>query len=179
MANFYVTHHKYPGNPQLFAVTLHKVAGKGVDEADPNFHPTFPDAEPTWKVLIYTTGKDSNGDEVGPIVAGVFGSEEKVNEFIDGQISALCSLIDWSQQGQFAAEVDTAAPVVVEQHPTPGQTDVLITSPIVIRVKDLLPGNGIDPNTVVMVVDGFTVNPTVTGNKYDYTFTFKPRPVFF
>ncbi len=179
MANFYVTHHKYPANPQLFAVSLHKVVGIGVDENNPNFKPTFRNAEPTWKVFIYTSGLDVNGESIGPLVAGVFGNESDVNSFIENKVSELCALIDWTQQGQYTPESDVSAPVIVEQFPARSQTGVPISSPIVIRVKDLLPGSGIDPSTVSMTVDGYTVNPNVMGNKYDYTFSFKPRPIFF
>ncbi len=178
MANLWITHHKYPSNPQLFAVSLHKVAGIGVDEANPNFKPNYRRAERTWKIFIYTSGLDVNGDPVQPIVAGVFGELEDVNALIQSKIAELCGRIDWSQQGTYSPEEDTDAPYVSEQYPTQGQIDVSITSPIVIRVKEPLPGTGIDLSTVVMTVDGYTVTPNVTGNKYDYTFTFSPRPIF-
>jgi hypothetical protein len=179
MANFYVTHHRYPSNPQLFAVSLHKVAGVGVDENNPNFKPTYRVAERTWKVFIYTSGLDANGDPVQPVVGGVFGDAEDVNEFVETKVAQLCATIDWSQQGAYTPQEDAGAPYVSEQYPAQGQIDVPISSPIVIRVKDIIPGVGIDPSTVVMTVDGFTVTPNVTGNKYDTTFTFKPRPIFF
>ena len=179
MANTWIINNKYPSNPQLFAVSLHKIAGIGVDENNPNFKPNYRNAEPTWKVFIYTSGKDADGEMVGPLVAGVFGSEDDVNDFINAKIAELCALIDWSQQGQYSPESDSAAPAVVEQYPLRGQTGVSISSPIVIRVQDLLPAVGIDPSTVVMTVDGFEVVPNVSGNKFDYTFTFKPRPIFF
>lgn len=177
MANTYVTHHKYPSNPQLFTVALHKVASlQGED--NPNFTPTFPSAEEYWKLFIYTSGKDASGDSVGPIVADVIGGKADVQAFVDQAFADLCVQIDWSQQGEFTPEVDSAAPVVVEQYPLPGQNSVSISSPIVLRVKDLLPGTGIDASTVSMTVDGLSVAPNVTGNKYDYTFSFSPRPIY-
>ncbi len=179
MANFWITNNRYPSNPQLFAVSLHKVAGVGVDENNPNFKPKFKLAERTWKIFIYTSGLDTDGDPVQPVVGGVFGSADDVNEFIELKVAELCARIDWSQQGTYSPESDTDAPYVSEQYPGQGQTDVSISSPIVIRVKDPMPGTGIDPSTVVMVVDGFAVTPDVSGNKYDMTFTFRPRPVFF
>jgi hypothetical protein len=179
MANFYVTNNKYPSNPQLFIVTLHKVAGIGVEENNPNFKPSYPHAERYWKVFIYTSGLDADGEPVGPLVRGVRGSEVDVNQFIEAEVAELCALIDWSQQGTYAPEEDAAAPVVVEQFPMPGQSSVPISSPIVIRVKDLVPGVGIDPSTVEMTVDGFSVTPGYAGNKFDFTFMFSPRPVYF
>lgn len=178
MANFYVTHHKYPSNPQLFTIALDKVRGFGVQENNPNFKPSYWLAEPTWKVFIYTSGLDTNGDAVGPLVADVFGSAETVNEFIEDKVAELCGLIDWSQQGEYSIQVDANGPIITEQYPNPFQTDVPISSPIVIRVQDPIPGNGIDPSSVVMKVDGYTVTPNGAGNKFDYTFTYKPRPVF-
>jgi hypothetical protein len=179
MANFYVTHHRYPSNPQLFAVSLHKVAGVGVDENNPNFKPTYRLAERTWKIFIYTSGLDTNGDPVQPVVGGIFGSADDVNQFVENKIAQLCSTIDWSQQGTYTPQGDAGAPYVSEQYPTQGQVAVPISSPVVIRVKDIIPGVGIDPSTVSMTIDGFEVEPTFTGNKYDMTFTFRPRPIFF
>lgn len=177
MANFYVTHHEFPTNPQFFTINLHKVASIG-GEPNPNFKPSYPSGERYWKLFIYTTGLDSSGESVGPVVAGLFGGDDTINEFVEETIADLCGLIDWSQQGQFTPEVDNAAPLVTEQFPQPGQTNVSISSPVVIRVQDPLPANGIDVSTVVMTIGGITINPNVTGNKYDSTFTFSPRPVY-
>lgn len=177
MANFYITHHKYPSNPQFFTVALHKVASLG-GEDNPNFRPSYPSAEEYWKLFIYTSGLDSSGDLVGPIVADVFGSDTEINEFAERKFAELCDLIDWSQQGEFSPEVDSAAPVVVEQFPRQGQTNVPISSPVVLRVKDLLPGVGIDASTASLSIGGITISPSFVGNKYDYTFSFSPRPIY-
>ncbi len=179
MANFWITNNKYPSNPQLFAVSLYKVVGVGVDENNPNYKPHFRRAEKTWKAFIYTSGLDTNGINVGPVVGGVFGTAQDINTFIENKIAALCDLIDWSQQGMYTPQSDRDAPAVYEQYPVNGQTNVPIASPIVIRIKDPMPGTGIDPSTVVMTVNGFTVVPHVSGNKFDQTFIFSPRPIFF
>lgn len=177
MANFYVSHHKFPGNPQFFTASIHKVMGFK-PEANPNFIPKYAIAEPYWKVFIYTTGLDSQGAAVGPIITDVVGIEDTVNELMETKLAELCGLIDWSQQGQFSPEVDSAAPVVVEQFPGANQVNVPINSPVVIRVQDLLPAVGIDASTVTMSIDGLSVTPSVTGNKYDSTFSFSPKPIF-
>lgn len=177
MANFYVTHHQFPSNPQLFTINLHKVAGIPVEE-NPNFNPSFGIAEEFWKIFIYTTGLDASGDSVGPVVLDVIGSEETVNSLVEKKLAELCDLIDWSQQGQYFPQEDNAAPRVVEQFPSVNQSSVPITSPVVLRVQDPLPGNGIDASTVVLKIDGHQVNPNVVGNKYDFVFSFSPRPVF-
>jgi len=177
MATVYVTHHKFPTNPQYFVINLHKAAGF-VPEDNPNFRPSFALGERFWKLFIYTSGLDSSGESVGPLVADVIGTETTVKEFVDARLAELCGLIDWSQQGQFSPEVDSAAPVVVEQFPRVSQTGVPITSPVVLRVQDIIPGNGVDASTVSLTIDGFDVSPSVAGNKYDYTFTFSPKPIF-
>jgi hypothetical protein len=178
MANFYVTNNKFPAVPQLFVVSLHKMVGPSAPELNPNFHPTYAVAEPTWKVLVYTSGYDSEGKTVSPIQADVLGSEETVNDFIEGAVAFLCAQIDWSQQGAYSPETDSRAPIVVEQFPEVGQTGVPISSTVALRVKDFLPAIGIDPSSVQMTVDGFAVTPVVTGNKFDYTFTYKPLAVY-
>ena len=178
MADFYVTHHKFPTNPQFFTVNIHKVAGIEPED-NPNFQPSYGRGEEYWKIFIYTTGINSSGDSVGPVIADVVGSYENVNEFVEGYLADLCAQIDWSQQGQFNPEADLNAPIIVEQFPLPSQVNVPITSPVVIRVKDQLPGTGIDPSTVTFIIDGHNVAPNVVGNKYDYTFSFRPKPIIY
>lgn len=177
MANYYVTNSKYPSNPQVFTIALHKVASiQGED--NPNFIPSFPQAERYWKLFIYTSGLDAQGESVGPIISDLTGSAQTVNEFVENTLADLCALIDWSQQGTVELEVDRNAPQITEQYPARNQTDVSISSPVVIRVTDPLPGVGVDPSTVSLKIDGFDVVPDVTGNKFDYTFSFSPRPIF-
>jgi hypothetical protein len=177
MANYYVTNSLYPSNPQVFTVKLHKIASiQGED--NPNFIPTFGQAERYWKLFIYTSGLDTEGGSVGPVIADLTGSTETVNGFVESTLADLCALIDWSQQGQVDPDIDRNAPLVLEQYPTKGQTDVNISSPAVIRVIDTLPGVGVDPSTVSMKIDGFDVVPEVSGNKFDYTFSFSPRPIY-
>jgi hypothetical protein len=177
MANYYVTNSQYPSNPQVFTIALHKVASiQGED--NPNFVPSFPQAERYWKLFIHTSGLDSEGNSVGPIVADLTGSADTVSEFIENALADLCALIDWSQQGQAELEIDRNAPIIKEHYPTKGQTGVSISSPVVIRVTDPLPGVGVDPSTVSLKIDGHDVTPTVVGNKFDYTFSFSPKPIF-
>jgi len=174
MANYYVTNSKYPSNPQVFTITLHKVASLGGEFG--GVHEPLGSAERYWKIFIYTSGLDTQGDQVGPIVADVTGGTETVDSFIEETMADLCSLIDWSQQGQVALEIDRNSPIITEQYPAVGQSNVNISSPVVVRVIDPLPGVGIDMSTVTMKIDGFDITPNVAGNKFDYTFSFSPKP---
>ncbi len=177
MANFYVTNNRYPSNPQLFTVNLSKIAKKG-GEDNPNFRPTYPSAERYWTLLIYTTGLDSNGDIVGPAAADVVGGLETVTEVIDAKVEELCSLIDWSQQGEFLPQPDAGAPTFVSRSPAPNETGVSINKAINITVEDMLPAVGMDVGSLSMKVNGIVINPKITGNKYNYTFSFTPRPIY-
>ena len=154
-----------------------KVADAEEPEANPNFTPSFGRGESYWKLFIHTTGLDSGGNAVGPIVLDVVGSYETVNELIEGKLSTLCALIDWTQQGQFSPEEDNSAPLITDQFPARNQENVPITSPVVIRIRDPLAGRGIDVNTISLKIDGFSVSPKVYGNKFDYTLTFSPKPI--
>jgi hypothetical protein len=176
LANFFVNNHRFPRNPQLFTINLSKYATVG-GEINPNFSPNYPSAEPYWKIAIFTSGKDSNGKEVGPVIADVLGSFESVNEFIEEKIRTLCQLIDWSSQGTYLPESDVTAPQVEEQTPFPGEENVAITSGIRIVLKDPLPGNGININTLSFKINGIPVSPKITGNKYGYTLQYNPRPL--
>lgn len=177
MANFVVTHHRFPRNPHIFTVNVTKIVKKG-GEVNPNFKPSYPSAEPYWELTIHTTGLGSGGDSVGPVIVDVIGSETTVNDLINSKIAELCSLIDWSEQGEFSEESDVSSPIIVSRIPSPGQTDVPIQSSVIIRVQDKLPANGIDAGTLSLKIDGIAVNPEIVGNKYDYTFVFKPRPIY-
>lgn len=177
MANFYVTHNKYPQNPQLFTVTVTKLRKKG-GEDNPNFKPSYPTAEPYWELLIHTSGKDASGDPVGPVVVSQIGSATDIQELIDTKVEELCSQIDWSQQGEYQALEDKNAPRIVSQSPSPGEQNVPIDSSIVLNIEDKIPADGIDISTLTFKVDGHIVNPTVIGNKYNYTIVYRPRPVY-
>jgi len=177
MANFYVTHHLFPSNPQLFTIAIHKVAGFQ-PEQNPNFKPTYAVAERFWKIFVHTSGLDSLGESVGPVVADVVGSSTTIKEFVDATVANLCGQIDWSQQGQFSVQIDSQAPIIIEQFPRPSQTNVPISSPVVLRVQDPLPGDGIDVSTVTLKIDGLSVVPVAVGNKFDTTFSFSPIPLF-
>ena len=80
MANFYVTHHKFPRNPQLFTINLHKVVPLEPED-NPNVDPPYAPGESFWKLFIYTSGKDNSGEDVAPIVADVIGSDEICEDY--------------------------------------------------------------------------------------------------
>lgn len=170
MANFYVTNNEYPQSPKLFSVSLFKVRGPGFEERD-GFLLL---AEPYWKITVYTSGKDAAGEDVGPVVKDNILLEEDIDTFIQEAVTELSILIDWTDEGVNSPVLDRSAPVIVEQHPKQGDVDVNLGTPVFLRVKDLAPGKGIDISTLVMTVNGYSVTPTVTGNKFDYTFLYTP-----
>jgi hypothetical protein len=178
MANFYVTNSRFPSNPQLFTVNLTKASKIG-GEVNPNFNPTYPTAESYWTLFVYTTGTNIDGEALNPVVLDILDGAENIKDVIETKISQLCSLIDWTAQGTYTAQDDVGAPIVYEQSPSPGEIDVPISSVISLRVQDTLAGVGIDQDTISLKINGIEVTPVVTGNKFDMTITYRPRPVYF
>lgn len=173
MATFYVTHHLYPDNPQLFTVTIKQVV-KIAGEPGTDFHYDHR-GESYWEIFVYTTGVDIAGDEIPPILIDVRATESTVDEMVATKVAQLCSRIDWSAAGDFSIGTDKYAPMITEQYPAPGQTDVPLNSTIKIVVKELLPAKGMDISSISMKVKDIPVTPTVEGNPYDYTITFTPK----
>lgn len=176
MATIYIKHHDYPDNPQAFVLDVNQIVKtKGEDNTD-----FWQDGqgESYWEVIIYTSGLDVNGNSLGPYWADTVGSSTDLDELIRNKISEACQEIDWSRssgfEDLFTAGEDHSAPVVSWQYPIDGQVNVPIDSRISLRIKDLLPGNGIDISTLVFKVNGLTVIPDIEGNKYDYTISYRP-----
>jgi len=177
MTTFYLKHHLYPDNPQLFVVDAKQII-KLVGESNTAFWQNRR-GEPYWEIVIYTSGVDSSGDSLGPYWIDTIGTEQTIHELINGRVNSICQEIDWSKsaayEDDFEEQEDRYAPVIDWSYPSNGQIDVPIAATIIIRLKDFLPAKGIDINTLVFKVNGYTVLPTVTGNKYDYTLSYKPQ----
>jgi len=176
MATVFVTHHLYPDNPAVFVVDIQKVVTKR-GERNTAFSANNR-GEQFWKAVIYTSGLDSSEVALGPYWVDLIGTEQTFNDLINDKIEEICGLVDWSKSlaidEDLQQQIDTYPPVVYWQYPTAGQVDVPIDSVISMRLRDLPPAKGIDISTLIFKVDGFTLNPTVTGNKYDYVLNYKP-----
>lgn len=177
MATVFVTEHLYPDNPQIFVIDVQPIV-KMRGEANTAFHRNKR-GEKYWEIVIHTSGLDSEGNSLGPFWLDVYSSEQTLNELISNKINEICNLIDWSKstlsEEDFQQQADEYPPVVYWQYPSSGQVDVPIDSIISVRLRDLLPAEGIDISTLVFKVDGFNVNPDISGNKYDYVLTYKPQ----
>ena len=177
MATVYLTNHLYPDNPQLIVIDVQKIV-KLTGEANTSFHRNR-SGEQFWEIVIYTSGVDSSGSALGPYWVDVIGTEETLNELISSKISEIGQDIDWSLSSKiddvFLEQEDRYGPIVYWTYPSDGQVDVPIGSSIVVRLRDLLPAKGIDISTLVFKVNGFELNPEVSGNKYDYVLTYKPN----
>jgi hypothetical protein len=177
MSTFYVTHHLYPDNPQFFLVDVRKVV-KFSGEPRTSFWQERR-GEHFWEIVIYTSGIDSDRNSIKPYWIDVISSEESISEIINNKISDICNLIDWSITGRsedeiFIEQSDLNSPVIYSCFPSPNQTGVPIGSRIIIRLRDLLPANGIDTSSIKMMVDGFDITPEITGNKYDCVVSYRP-----
>lgn len=176
MATSYVTHHLYPDNPHLFIVDLKqivKLRGEPNTEFSRNRR-----GEKFWELIIYTSGLDSSGDRLGPYWLDVLGSEQDVNEFLENKIEDICSKIDWTKNPAFdedsVAKVDRYPPRISWQYPESGETNVPIGSKIILELKEDVPAKGIDFSTITMTVDGFSITPTITGNPFSCTVSYRP-----
>jgi len=108
-------------------------------------------------------------------------------EFCDlGDPTQHCTNTTWS----FTTEDDVDAPYVENENPADGATGVATNTNIVFRIKDyknnagVIPGLGVDINTVVVVVDGITYTAagpnvfTYAGSPENYQITIDPAVDF-
>lgn len=172
MANFYITHSAYPDNPQFFTINISQIV-KSDGEENTDF---FRDhrGECYWEISIYTTGTGVDGNPLDTVWIDEFSSESDIDEAVANKLQTICSLIDWSSSGEFSELQDVYPPFVSEQYPADGEQDVPIGSSIRVVVKENLPGLGIDISTLTFKVNGMQVVPTITGNPYEYTLSYKP-----
>jgi hypothetical protein len=175
MATFYVTNSLYPGNPQLFTITLKQIV-KSIGEPATDYHYNNR-GEHYWEVQVSTSGLTAAGSPVDYKWIDVKATEESVHELISNAITEMCTEIDWSQQGEFELQQDRNAPRITSQYPAPGQTNVPIDSSITLVVEELLPGKGIDISTMSFKVKDVPITPTVTGDPFKYTLTYKPKSI--
>ena len=76
----------------------------------------------------------------------------------------------------FSVITDTTAPYTDGHVPASSASSIALGTNIVVHVKD--DETGVDVNTIVMVVNGVTVTPDVTGTAADYTLTYDPSSDF-
>ena len=69
-------------------------------------------------------------------------------------------------------DFDPAAPVVTDQNPAPGETNVSTGRIISARIRDF--ETGVDIDSIVMRVDGDIVIPVITGSPSDYLLEYTP-----
>jgi hypothetical protein len=166
MAVYYVQHHLYPDNPQVFLSDITQITTVSSQG----------DAE--WHIAIYTSGIDSNGDSLGPYYINSFSGIADVDTLISNKIEEICLDIDWSVSwygGEYEEGIDNLPPKILWQYPEPSQTSVPINSSVSARIVDLLPSTGIDLSSISMAINGITITPLVYGNKYDAVISFRPR----
>lgn len=176
MANFHVTHHRYPDNPHLFTVNIDLVIKRTPEPGTIFRHGTR--GEEFWEIYIATSGLDSNGDEVPPFWADVITTEESIDDLVAEKVKGLCALIDWTRAGDFSYGPDNRGPYLEDQYPASGELSVPITSTIKLTVKEPLPGSGLDVSTMYMKVNGVSITPTVHGHPYNYVISYSPKPIF-
>ena len=173
MANFYITHHFYPDNPQFFTINISQVV-KIEGEPDTDFHEDHR-GEHYWEISIYTTAIDVSGESLDASWIDEFEDEDAIDVAVAGKLEYICSLIDWSSAGEFDEQMSTNVPFISSQSPASNETDVVIWSTMRVVIKENLPSSGLDIDTLVFKVKGIEVSPTVVGNPYEYVVTYSPQ----
>ena len=87
-----------------------------------------------------------------------------------------CANVMTTDSYSFTVIADTSAPYTDGHLPASSATNIALGSNIVVHVKD--DETGVDVNTIVMIVNGVTVTPDITGNSGDYTLTYDPASDF-
>ncbi|MEZ4515548.1 MAG: hypothetical protein R3C44_01485 [Chloroflexota bacterium] len=90
-----------------------------------------------------------------------------------------------SQTGQFIEEPgpmfvfrgingpdDVVAPYIISRTPTPNSTNVDTRQPIIVHMGES--GSGVDPQSIVMTVNGNQVTPEISGSSVDLILTYTP-----
>lgn len=177
MSTFFVTHHLYPENPQFFLVDVKQVVKFTGEPRTSFWQPRR--GEHFWEIAIYTSGIDSNRNSLGPYWLDVTTTEESIDELINNKIKDICNLIDWtksarSEEDIFTEQQDTTPPIVYSCYPENSQVDVPIDSRIIIRLRDLLPAQGIDLSSIKMYINDMEIVPEVSGHRYDCVVSYKP-----
>ncbi|KAF5434161.1 Carboxypeptidase regulatory-like domain-containing protein, partial [Candidatus Methanophagaceae archaeon] len=71
---------------------------------------------------------------------------------------------------------DTSSPYTSDHNPTKNATGIPRDTNIVVHIRD--DGDGVDNTSIVMIVEGTQVTPTITGTTNDYTVTYTPPTPF-
>ncbi|MBN2089144.1 Ig-like domain-containing protein [candidate division KSB1 bacterium] len=83
---------------------------------------------------------------------------------------------DGKVYGNFSSEanflVDLTPPIITEQQPANGATNVPISSNIILKIQDA--GSGVDVDKIEMKVDNEVVVPQILGTSASYTLTYNP-----
>jgi hypothetical protein len=74
------------------------------------------------------------------------------------------------------AEPDTTPPYTAGHDPAEDADNVPVNTNIVVHILD--EGSGVDPDTIVMTVEGVPISPVITGDIADYTLTYDPPANF-
>ena len=165
MATCYLRNTLYPDNPKLLTVDITEAASAG-------------DGEHHWLISISATAaKDHSGEFLGGRVFNVTGTAGTLDEFISQSVLTYAQDIDWSEAGVFSLGEDRYPPYIFSRSPESGAENVPIASPILINLRELLPGAGIDLNSVSLKVNGVPVSPQLSGHPFNLTLTFQPRIV--
>jgi PKD repeat protein len=76
----------------------------------------------------------------------------------------------------FDPALDVTPPYTYGHDPAPGAVDVSVTSPIRVHIAD--DETGVDPASIVMIVNGIVVTPAISGSPSNYLLEYTPAVPF-
>jgi hypothetical protein len=127
--------------------------------------------EPVWIVKVGTPESSKSGGAINPAFAHIT-SLSNLDDVIRVLTQELAAQIDWGIQAE-----DRRPPYVYSFIPGQDTEGVSLYSHVSISIKDNLPGNGIDKDTITMEVNGFDVTDElrIKGNPFDYNILWNPK----
>jgi len=142
-----------------------------------------PEGDEIWFLTLSTTEPDVDGDPIPPEIVNVV-SEATLHLELEAALGRIGQKVDWG-----TPLPDIQPPKVVSLTPALSQTtDVPITSPVVIRLRDPLPAAGIDLSTLNVTINDFPIvtsgvaetgyNVDLSGNVFDLTILHRPKILF-
>lgn len=129
------------------------------------------DGEPVWVVKAGTP--EPHKDTGGPIPPAIVNVTDalQLDATIQELTRKLAAQVDWGIPVE-----DYRPPYVYQHSPSTNASGVSLYSNVSVSIKDNLPGNGIDKDSIYMSVNGYDVTSDVriTGDPFDYTIDWHP-----
>jgi len=156
MAEFFIRNTLNPNKAVRCDLTLRQIVPKNYE------------GEPIWVLELVTQELHRDGGNIRPVYINLV-NLDNLDVEINEAVEELSAQIDWAP-----LDIDIRAPVVTSYYPT--GDSVSIEQHVVINLEELLPAEGIDPDSITMTINGLNVTPEliIEGDPYAYSVRWKP-----